>query len=227
MKLPRLRFLLILTPALLFAIVSVQAGQQFEGVINFKITYPNNKLTKSQLALFPKALTVMIKGGKSRTDIITSGGSRIEMTDHQEKTKIKLLNMMGQKYAIRYTTEEIAQETAKEPPVKVEYTSETKTLAGYPCKNARITVNDINGKYTIEVFYTPELGGKQANFDKGIYKDIDGVLMEFSMKTTDMLMRFTAVSVEKKAISLKEFEVPAEYSIITKDELKNKIGGKE
>jgi hypothetical protein len=42
-----------------------------------------------------------------------------------------------------------------------------------------------------------------------------------------MTMRFTATSVEKKAVPLTEFEIPADYSIISKDELKNKIGGKE
>ncbi len=223
----RTPLLIMMITALLLAAGSLFAAQPFEGVINFKISYPGNKLTESQLALFPKALSVMIKGGRSRTDILTGGGSRVEITDHQEKTKIKLLNMMGQKYAIKYTADDIAKETAKEPPVKVDLTAETKNIAGYLCKNAVITVNDKKGNYKIDVYYTPELGGKQANFDKGIYKDIDGVLMEFSMRTPEMTMRFTASSVEKKAVSLKEFEIPPDYSILSKDELKSKIGGKE
>ncbi len=227
MKFSRIRLLLMLIAACLVAGPGFSASQPFEGVITFKITYPGNKITENQLALFPKALTVMIKGGKSRTDILTGGGSRVEITDHQEKTKVKLLNMMGQKYALRYTTDDIAKETAKEAPVSVELTSETRNIAGYQCKNAVITVNDKSGKYTIVVYYTPELGGKQANFDKGIYKDIEGVLMEFSMKTSEMTMRFTAISVEKKTVSSKEFEIPPDYSIISKDELKSKIGSKE
>ena len=51
--------------------------------------------------------------------------------------------------------------------------------------------------------------------------------MEFSMKTSEMTMRFTAISVEKKTVSSKEFEIPPDYSIISKDELKSKIGSKE
>ncbi len=220
------RLFFVLIPALLLA-ANLYGGPPFEGIITYKISYPGQKLTKSQLSLFPKALTVMIKGARSRTDILTGGGDRVELTDHQEKTKIKLLNMMGQKYAITYTADDIARETAKEPPVKVELSNETKTIAGYLCKHAMITVNDISGKYLIEVYYNSELGGKQANFDKGLYKDIDGVLMEFSMKTSEMVMRFTATSVEKKAISSKEFDIPADYMVIKKAELKNKIGGKE
>jgi len=223
----RIRLLFLLIPVFLLLQGNTKATPPFEGVINFRIAYPGTKLTKSQLELFPKTLTVMIKGGKSRTDILTGGGSRIEITDHQEKTKIKLLNMMGQKYAIKYSSDDVAKETSKEPPVHVDLTDKVKNIAGYQCKNALITVNDKNGKYTIDVYYTPELGGKQANFDKGIYQDIEGVLMEFSMKTTDMTMRFTAHAVEKKTVSLKEFEIPSDYTIITKDELKSKIGSKE
>ena len=227
MTVSRIRLLFLLIPVFLLLPGYMGATPPFEGVINFRITYPGTKLTKSQIELFPKSLTVMIKGGKSRTDILTGGGSRIEITDHQDKTKIKLLNMMGQKYAIKYSSDDIAKETAKEPPVHLELTDHVRNIAGYQCKNALITVNDKNGKYTIDVYYTPELGGKQANFDKGIYQDIEGVLMEFSMKTTDMTMRFTAHSVEKKPVSLKEFEIPSDYTIITKDELKSKIGSKE
>lgn len=225
MNRPGISHILLLLPFILCFTGRMVASAPFEGIISFKITYPSNKLTESQIALFPKALTVMIKGVKSRTDILTGGGSRVEITDHELKTKIKLLNMMGQKFAISYTSEDIAKEIAKEPPVKVELTNETKNIAGYICKNAVITVNDKSGKYTINVYYTPELGGKQANFDKGIYKDIEGVLMEFSMKTPEMVMRFAAVSVEKKPVALKEFEIPADYTKISKDELKGKIGG--
>jgi len=227
MNLSRIKLLFLLISAVFLTQEQLSAGTPFEGVINFKISYPGNKLTESQLALFPKALTVMIKGVKSRSDILIGAGSRVEITDHQERTKIKLLNLMDQKYAIKYSPEDITKETAKEPPVKVELRDGTKNIAGYPCKNAVITVFDKSGKYTIDVYYTPELGGKQANFDKGIYKDIDGVLMEFSMRTPEMTMRFAATSVEKRPVSIKEFEIPPDYSVISMNELKSKIGSKD
>jgi len=224
----RLRLLWsVLLPGLftLASYAGVYVNPLFEGVITFRITYPGSNLTESQLALFPKSLTVTIKGPKSRTEIHTGGGSRIEITDHQEETKIKLLNIMGQKYALKNTTEDIAAEVAKGPSVIMNTSGETKTIAGYLCRKAVLHVNENGTKYAIDVYYTPELGGKQANFDKAIYKDIDGVLMEFSMLTTEMVMRFTAVSVEKKSVSAKEFDIPADYSIISRDELKQKIGG--
>ena len=201
------------------------SGKPFEGVITFKITYPDNKFSESQMAMFPKILTVSIKGTKSRTDLQMSGMNTIEITDYTEKTKVKLLNMMGQKYAIQETAEEIEAEMKNESQGEVQLSNETKTIAGYTCKKAIVTVNDDGSKTTYEVWYSEEFGSTNVNFDNPLYKDIKGVLLEFSMITPQFTMQFSAVSVEKQSIPSKEFEIPADYTITTKEELKTKLGG--
>jgi hypothetical protein len=201
------------------------SGKPFEGVITFKITYPDNKFSESQLAMFPKVLTVSIKGTKSRTDLQMSGMNTVEITDYNDKTKVALLNMMGQKYAIKQTTAEIEKEMAQSGTTTVELSEETRIIAGYTCKKAIITVNDDGVKSTYEVFYSSELGSKAANFDNPLYKDIDGVMLEFLLKNRDVNMKFTATSVEKKSLQAKDFEIPSDYTPTTQDELKSKFGG--
>jgi hypothetical protein len=132
---------------------------------------------------------------------------------------------MGQKYAIKQSAEEIEKENAKEPKSTVEITSETRVIAGYTCKKAIVTSDDDGKKTTFEVFYCSELGSKLANFDNPLYKDIDGALLEFSMVTPQISMKFTASTVEKKNIAAKEFEIPADYTLTTKEELRSKFGG--
>jgi GLPGLI family protein len=210
-----------------FGSVMSFAGKPFEGIITFKITYPDSKYTESQMAMFPKLLTVTIKGSKSKTEISIQGGSQVEIIDYTDKTKIALINMMGQKYAIKQTTEEINKEMEKDPKGTVELSSETRTIAGYTCKKATVTVDEDGAKTTYEVWYSSELGSKETNFDKGTYKDIDGVMLEYTMVTPQITMKFTATSVEKKGISAKDFEIPADYTITTMDELKSKFGGME
>jgi preprotein translocase subunit SecD len=134
---------------------------------------------------------------------------------------------MGRKYAIKETAAEIQKDMEKEPAVKVEVTNETKTIAGYVSKKAMVTSEQDGEKTVYEVWFTNEIGSKDANFDNPLYKDIDGVLMEFLMKTPQITMKFTVSSVEKKSVSAKEFEIPAEYKLTTKEELKSKFGGKE
>lgn len=218
----------VLLCTILFLNVSqVMGSKPFEGVVTFKISYPGSKFTESQLSMFPKILTVTIKGSKSRTEIATGMGNQTEITDYISKSKIGLINMGGQKFAVKTTSEEIEKEIAKEPVPTIEFSEESKMIAGYACKKATITVDDKGTKNTYEVFYTKELGNKLANFDNPLYKDIDGILLEFSMKTPQFMMKFTATAVEKKNISPKEFEIPADYVLTTQEELKTKFGGME
>ena len=162
----------VVTCAVLLSSYNVISGKPFEGVITFKITYPDSKISESQMAMYPKQLTVSIKGSKSRTDMQTSGMNTVEITDYLDKSKVALFNLMGQKYAVKQTTADLEKEMAKEAKPTVELSGETKMIAGYTCKKAIVTVNDDGVKSTYEVYYTSELGPKAANFDNPIYKDI-------------------------------------------------------
>ena len=209
----------------LFSSNSAMSGKPFEGVITYKITYPDSKFSESQLAMFPKVLTVSIKGSKSRTDLSMSGMNTVEITDYIEKTSVSLLNMMGQKYAIKQTTAEIESKNASEGKATVVFSDETKTIAGYTCKKATVTMNNDGAVTTFEAWYTSELGSKLANFNNPLYKDIDGALLEFNMKNQEVSMKFSATSVEKKSLAAKDFEIPSDYTLTTQDELKSKFGG--
>jgi hypothetical protein len=211
--------------AALYSAGGPPSGKPFEGVITFKITYPDTKFSESQLAMFPKVLTVSIKGSKSRTDLVMSGMNTIEITDYTEKTSVSLLNMMGQKYAIKQTTSEIESKLASEGKPTVVYSEETKVIAGYTCKKVVVTMNDDGVTSTFEGWYSNEIGSKLSNFNNPVYKDIDGAMLEFSMKNQDVGMKFTATSVEKKSLPAKDFEIPSDYTLTTQDELKSKFGG--
>lgn len=218
----RMSLLTILTVIVLSA---VAGPKPFEGVVTYKITYPGNKFSDSQMAMFPKVMTITIKGDKAKSEIQTPMGAQIEITNYAEKSKVGLINMMGQKYALPETFEQISEEMKDEPVPEVQKTDETKTIAGYTCKKAIVTVNDNGTKTTYEVWYSEDFGAQNPNFDNPLYKDINGVLLEFSMVTPQFTMVFSAISVEKKSISSKEFDIPADYTVTTREELQSKMGG--
>ncbi|MCX6243262.1 MAG: DUF4412 domain-containing protein [Bacteroidetes bacterium] len=207
--------------------VAMMAAKPFEGVINYKISYPDGKFTEAQMNMFPKVMTVSVKGTKARTEMNVAGGTTVEILDYVAKTKVALINMMGQKYAIKQTTAEIEKENSSQAKVEVNVTNETKNIAGYTCKKAIVTSNDDGVKTTMEVWFTEELGGKEVNFSDPLYKDINGVLLEFSIVTPQISMKLSATSIEKKSVAAKDFEIPADYTITTQDELKSKFGGGE
>jgi hypothetical protein len=224
-----MRRVIVICSVLMFVMLlttgSTMAGKPFEGVITYKITYPDSKFSESQLAMFPKVLTVSVKGSKSRTDLQMSGMNTVEITDYSDKTSVSLINMMGQKYAIKQTTADIEKKINEEGKTTVELSDETKTIAGYTCKKVVVTVNDDGAVSTYEAYYSSELGTKLANFNNPLYKDIDGALLEFSMKNREVSMKFTATAVEKKNLASKDFEIPSDYTLTTEDELKSKFGG--
>lgn len=201
------------------------APKSFEGVITYKITYPGATFPKEQMAMLPSTVTVSIKGTKSRTEIIMGMGNQVEITDYTTKNKISLLDLMGQKYAIKQTWEELQKENADKATGKVQVTGETKNIAGFTCKKAIVTTEQDGIKSTLEVYFTDELGAVNANFDNPTYKDINGVMMEFTNKTEQFSMHFEATKVEKKSVSDKDFEIPAGYTLTTQEELKSKFGG--
>lgn len=205
--------------------ITAAAPKPFEGVITYKITYPDSKFTESQLAMFPKLVTVSVKGTKSRTEMQMNGMSTVEIKDYSEKSSVTLLDIMGQKLAIKKTSADIEKEMKSDATTSVELTSETKVIAGYMCKKAVITINDDGKKSVFEAYFTEELGGNNINFDNPVFKDIKGVMLEFSLRENEMNMLFTATSVDKKGISSKEFEIPSDYKPTTLDEMKNMFGG--
>jgi hypothetical protein len=220
-------FFALLTVTFSFSSLYALSGKPFEGVITYKITYPDSKFTESQMAMFPKVFTVTVKGQKSLTELSTGMGNQREIIDYVEKTKIALLDMMGQKYAIKQTLQDIEKENAKAAKPTIKLTPDTKVISGYNCKKAIVTVEESGTKNTFEIYYTNELGSGNMNFDNPMYKDIDGVLMEFSMNTKQLTMKFMVTNVEKKIVSSSLFEIPSDYKLTTQEELKSKFGGME
>jgi len=215
-----------LTFILLFLVsAALVAGKPFDGVITYKISYPDSKFSEAQLNMFPKVMTVSVKGSKARTEMNVGGGTTVEILDYVAKTKVALINMMGQKFAIKQTKQEIEKENAEQPKGTVNVTNDTKNIAGYNCKKAIVTSDEDGVKTTFEVWFTEEIGGKDANFDNPLYKDINGVMLEFIIKTPQITMKLSATGVEKKSVPAKDFEIPADYTLTTQEELKSKFGG--
>jgi GLPGLI family protein len=137
--------------------------------------------------------------------------------------------MMGRKFAIESSADEIQEEMKNEPDPEFETTSETKEIAGYQCKKIIIRYNNEDGKTTSEdyVWFTDELKvSPDLNFDMKKFVDIAGVLMEYQMDMNDgTMMKFTVTEVEKKKISSKEFAIPENFKKVTREELMNSLGG--
>jgi GLPGLI family protein len=204
---------------------ALPTGGKFEGVITYNISFPNSGFTEQQLAMFPKTMVLSIKGGSSRNESSSSMGTMVEITNADQKFTVSLLNIMGKKLAIRKTMAELSKDLSQEAKPSVVLSPETKMIAGYSCKKAVITVEKNGKKTTFEIWYSPDLGGRESNFGNPVYQDIDGVLMEFTLQERNYTMKYSAASVEKKSIDDSQFQIPADYTLTTEQELKQMFGG--
>lgn len=112
------------------------------------------------------------------------------------------------------------------PDVDVEVSDEIKEIAGYTCKKAVVRLKDGEAKgMEMTVYFTDELGSGMMNYNNPIYKDVQGVMMEYSIDENDIKMKFTAISVTKKKIGDEEFEIPDGYNVMNMSDFENMFGG--
>lgn len=210
-------------------VVSLKAqNKPFEGTINYEISFPESNLPPEAMGMMPKNMKMFISGDNSKTEMIMSMGNQSVVIDHKNLKTTALINVMGQKYAIVQTQDEIEEETGGNEIPTVEITNETKDIAGYLCKKAIITIKNKENKETDEltIFFTDEIKVKNMYFHQPAFKDISGTMLEFEMEAQEGLkMKLTANSIEKKKVSKSEFEIPSDYKITTKNELMKMFGG--
>lgn len=174
------------------------------------------------------------KNGKVYTESSSMMGSQIAVID--DKGMTMLMEQMGNKFAIKQTKEEMEKEAAKSkdktPDPKIEYTEETKTIAGYECKKANITVVGRDKKEEkIEMWYcdkfeNPNKDGKGRG--QGALKGLKGMPFEYAFSIGGgMKLKMIAKEVSTDPVSDSKFEVSTEgYKLMTVDELKAMQGGK-
>lgn len=144
-----------------------------------------------------------------------------------------LMEQMGNKIAVKQSKAEMEKEAAKAKKTadpKIEYTNETKMIAGYECKKAMVTLTIKDKKEeTMEIWYSEKFEnpnnegkGKGQSFMKGL----KGMPFEYSGGQGGMKMKMVAKEVSIDPVSDSKFNLSIDgYKLMTMDELKA-MGGK-
>lgn len=219
------RINLILSVIALFSTVGLFAqapkGSEFKGTITYKITYPDANLDASQMSAMPQSMTLTLNGSKSKAEISMPEMNQTLIMDSEAKTTVILVNIQGQKAAIKPNKGD--RPLGREPIV--EPGNETKEIAGFVCKLGNIHYGDERSKSNpIPVYFSEELGNNKIFFDNE-YRNLTGIPLEFRYKLQGMNMLLTAVKVEKGRVSAREFEVPSDYKETTPEEIRKMFGG--
>ena len=100
--------------------------------------------------------------------------------------------------------------------VKLAFTEKVKNIAGYDCNHAlAVFPNSVD---TVEIYYTDQLDIKNPNSNNP-YRNINGVLLQFSVKLAGINMMFKAKRVIGVEIDMKNFDIPTGYKEVSKEEM--------
>lgn len=186
-----------------------------EGVIEYDARPVDE--TNPMAGLAPGSMTVKFKNNMLSAEMSTMGVFNTTFIFNPAKKNLtQLVKVFDVKQACIEDEAAIAKEN-KNYELKFEETGETKEIAGYKCKKMLATMaDDPSNKF--DVYYTEELNIKEPNANTP-YHDIKGMLMQYRLKKFGLEMEFIAKGVEKKEIADSDFDLPAYYKIISKQEM--------
>lgn len=209
--------LTVLLFSFLFCLSAI-AQEEFSGEVTYEISYEDlDDQIKAMESMLPKSMTVEMRDGMSKTiQPNAMGGETIVIVNNENGETLTLLNIMGNKMAIKSNANDKEDE---EGNVEVEYTEETKEIAGYECKKAIATTED--GTEVI-IYYTNEL--PSASVSDNAY-NIDGFPMMIELSQEMFTMITTVTKVEEKKMKKIIMEIPEGYTEKTPEELKQLMQG--
>lgn len=202
---------------------AIAQKQITEGVVIYDLKIEGGEDLGMMAAMLPTEMTVKFKGTKSRAEFATGMSETIAINDNKDnKSGVVLLDVMGNKYAMKIEEAKLVEQKAKMPIYDALETKETKVIAGYTCKKV-ILINQAT-KEEVSVFYTPEIPYLENSFNAE-FKVVKGMPMEYVASMNNIKMTVTVREVKKEKIADTEFTIPAEYKITTQEELMKEFGG--
>jgi len=207
-------------------VTQAQKNKPFSGVITYAITYPDSaSFDASVRAALPVEMTTYIMKDMRKNVITSPMTNQVEILDAVAGTRTALIDIMGQKFSIITSKEEMEKEAAERPVPVITYFDTIRVIAGYSCKKAQMVITDEDGKtMNMEVFYTREITGDNIDFGSR-YKGLDGFPLLFSAKEGPVAMVFTAIDIKRSKVKKNIFKVPDGYKQVTEKELRNMFGG--
>ncbi len=206
----------IIIIAFVFWIVSLGAcspeqKQTSEGVIKYEISYLDDAHDNPLISFMPQNMLVKFKENQTLSVIEGFLGTFkvVFLSNGETGQNISLLRIMGEKLLYKAEPEALAFGYQGMENILIEFTDETKIIAGYSCKKAIVQCPD-HAKGKIDVFYTEQINILNPN-QNNPFREIKGTLMEFQVLLNGMNMKIKAIEVKSMTVDNEVFEIPEGY----------------
>jgi len=188
-----------------------------EGIIEYKISFPELDGESITAALLPDRMTYAFRETGFATQFETAGGmfKNNIIADLDTRTLEHQLKVFRKKLRVNMNEADILKMISKYPKMTVIKTPDIDTIAGYSCKKALIVFEDI-GLSDIEVYYTDQIRMRDPNWCTQ-YHEIDGVLMAYEIEEFGIRMRLEAIKVKPAKHDKKLFKGNDDYETVSRD----------
>ncbi len=187
-----------------------------EGTIVYDIVIQSgNKEPQMADALDGGTVTISIKGGQTRSDMVSALGKETTIHDTKAGNAVILKEYSGQKLMITLTKDNWEAKNKAYNDVKFELSKETITIAGYTCYKAIAKMP--NGK-SFTVYYTPDLVVTNKEYNS-TFKNLPGLAMQYEYESGAMKYKYTVSKINFEPVPSSKFDFPkAGYRIMTYEE---------
>jgi len=187
-----------------------------EGTLVYDIVIQSgNKEPQMADALDGGTVTVLIKGGQSRSDMVSALGKETTIHDSKTGNAVILKEYSGQKLMITLTKENWEQKNKAYNDIKFETTDETKTIAGYTCKKA---VAKLPSGKSFVVYYAADLTISNKEYNT-TFKNLPGVALQYEYESGTMQYKYTLSKIGFEPVPVSKFDFPKSgYRVMTYEE---------
>ncbi len=210
---------------LLTAFISESAVAQkkiSEGTLTYEIIV-DGEMEGMMAAMLPSEIIMKFKGTKSRTEMAMAMMENVAISDQKAPDAgFVLIDAMGSKYAMKVDAKMVEDQKKSMPEFEITESTETKEIAGFTCKKA-IVKNKANNEESI-IYYTSQLPYFENSLNAQ-FGGLKGMPLEFSSKIAGATITLRARTFEKVKLDDSLFNIPADYKVVTQEELMKEFGG--
>jgi hypothetical protein len=205
--------LLILT----IPFTTIQCQSKFQGILQYEIEYDLPEAMEMQRAMLATKTTTYIGKGFTRIEQNSTLGNQISIYLIKDKQTISLIDLMGQKIAIKQKPD------TDSPNLKVEEKDETKEIGGFNCKRAIVYLPAKNGQeeVAVDLYYTTTIDASHNSQFPGI----KGYPTHYQITTQGMTITYTLKNYSQEKIDPNLSKIPKGYEEMTIEEFMKMIGG--
>jgi hypothetical protein len=211
----RTLFLLLIT--VFFSLSTIQCQSKFQGVLYYDIEYDLPEAMEMQRSMLATKMTTYIGKGFTRIEQNSTLGNQVSIYLLKDKQTISLIDLMGQKIAIKQKPE------TDTPDLKVEEKEDTKEIGGFQCKKAiaYLPAKNNQEEVAIEIYYTTAIDAAHNSQFPGI----KGYPTQYQITTQGMTITYTLKNYTQEKVDPNLSKIPKGYEEMTIEEFMKMIGG--